>query len=114
MVTVTPAVKSAHGMLRRALRISSPMKDAVSQPPKANVNDDQKIMSFKCTLGSISATVNTVAEPKRCKAIELMTMMIATGAHMANAPTLCNHLPTPKPTTFMTVMMTNVTLEKAM
>ena len=39
------------------------MKDAVSQPPKAKVSTDQKMMSLRCVLGVIECTVNDVAEP---------------------------------------------------
>jgi len=42
---------------------SSPMNDAVSQPPKANVSTDQKMMSFRRTLGIMVCSENVVADP---------------------------------------------------
>ena len=59
--------------MRRAFLISSPMNDAVSHPPKANVSTDQKMMSLKCVLGVIECSEKCVAEPKRCHAIGHMT-----------------------------------------
>ena len=92
--------------------ISSPMKEAVSQPPKAKVNDDQKIMSLKRVLGIMLVALKEVADPKRCHAMTPMPMMITTGNHIATAPALCSHLPTSRPTTFRMVTMVKVMIEK--
>src|SRR5271170_1973331 len=61
--TVAPPKSNAKGIERRGFLISSPMKEAVSHPPKANVSTDQKMRSLKCTLGVIECMVNEVAEP---------------------------------------------------
>src|SRR5689334_7103067 len=90
------------------------MKDAVSQPPKAKVSTDQKMMSWKCRLGINAWGANDVADPKRCHAINPMEMTMRTGIHMAKAPALCNHLPTSSPTMFMTVTAARAIKENAM
>src|SRR5215467_14268822 len=79
-------------MARRVFLTSSAMNDAVSQPPKANVNVDQKIRSLKCVLGISAPALNEVADPKRLKAIKPITRMMTTGSHMASPPTLLSHL----------------------
>ena len=63
LIAVTPANSRAKGIERRGSFISSPIKDAVSQPPRAKVSTDQKMMSFKCMLGVIECMVNGVADP---------------------------------------------------
>src|SRR5260370_25242698 len=103
----------AQGTVRRVFLVSTHMKEAVSQPPKAKVKDDQKIMSLKRVLGIMVVALKEVAEPKRCHAMAPMPMMITTGSHIATAPTLCSHLPTLRPTTFMPVLIAKVTNEKS-
>src|SRR5215831_7479345 len=90
------------------------MKEAVSHPPKANVRDDQKIISLKRRLGLMLAAWKEVADLKRCHAIAPMPRIMSTGSHIASAPALCSHLPTSSPTTFTTVMIVRATIEKMM
>src|SRR4029450_9426161 len=97
---ITAAATTARGMVRRASRISSPIVDALSTPPKANAIVDQKITSFRLVLGMSDAVSIGVADPKRDQDTAPSVINRPATIHAATPPALFSHLPMSGPRTF--------------
>src|SRR2546428_546902 len=97
-----PAARIARGTIRRASTISSPIVDPLSTPPNANAIVDQKITSLSVVLGASVLAVIDVADPNRIHDAAPKTMRNVAAAQPARAPALFSHLPTFRPTTFIT------------
>src|SRR5262245_4297735 len=113
-VTTTPAVRMARGTVRRASRISSPIVDPLSTPPKAKAIVDQKITSLRLVLGVTVSTVIGVAAPKRIHDTTPIAISSSAAAQPVTAPRLFSHLPTSRPTTFIVTVMIRPIIAKVM
>src|SRR4051794_18027191 len=104
----------ARGTVRRASSISSPIVDPLSTPPNANAIVDQKMMSFRCMLGTSAPPLTGVAAPKRLHAMAPSAISSIAGIQPAIAPALVSHLPTFNPTTFIATVSARPVIETAM
>src|SRR6476660_8732684 len=97
----TAAATTARGIVRRASLISSPIVDALSTPPKANAIVDQKMTSFKLTLGTSDDAVIAVADPNRAHEMAPIKISALATIHADIPPALLSHFPTSSPITLM-------------
>ena len=100
-VMTTAAASTARGIVRRGSRISSPIVDALSTPPKANAIVDQKMTSLRLMPGTSDAVFIGVADPNRIHEIAPSVISSPADIHAEMAPTLLSHLPMSTPTTLI-------------
>src|SRR5262249_44963970 len=113
-VVTTPLARIARGTVRRGSRISSPIVDPLSTPPKANAIVDQKITSLRLVLGRNAPASIGVADPNPRHATPPSPTSSVAGIQLATAPTLFRHFPTPRPTTFSVTAIARPVIDPAM
>src|ERR1700722_10338907 len=114
MARNAPPKKSARGMVRRGLSISSPMNEPVSQPPKAKKMVDQKMAFLRDRCGVKAEAVKWVAGPKRAAETAASTTRMRMGSQLPVEQTLLSHLPASRPTMLTKVMMASQITAKDM